>query len=353
MSPLFFFASLGRLSIFDCVAGYASGHAHVEGIMKSAASGKLLRIIWILSALLSVKGHVLSQELRTLEDSMRVIHSRVTGASTQPERLQANEQFMNLMDEALRIDRKMEYPFDSLQGISRLVAPDKRFRLLSWFVPHQDGTFSYYGLIQSLNRRTKRYEVHWLQDRSGEIPNPETALLSADNWYGALYYELIPVVERGRTYYTLLGWDGNNPSVRRKLIEVMTLHENGLPSFGYYLFRNKTARERRVIFEYSSRASMTLRYDVQEYRELIRKKGRKTRSRPVVSDMIVFDRLVNIQPTLAPEAEFMVPETNVFDAYVFRNGRWTLYRDIDARNPEPTDPSTDRKPLEKGLLPPK
>ena len=40
-------------------------------------------------------------------------------------------------------------------------------------------------------------------------------MLSENSWFGALYYKIIPVV-KNKTYYTLLGWDGNDMFSNKK-----------------------------------------------------------------------------------------------------------------------------------------
>lgn len=58
--------------------------------------------------------------------------------------------------------------------------------------------------------------------------------------------------------------------------------------------------------------------------------------------MILFDRLVPLSTSLEGQKQFYVPETNIFDAFIFENGRWVFMEDIDARNrvrPEPKNQS--------------
>lgn len=58
--------------------------------------------------------------------------------------------------------------------------------------------------------------------------------------------------------------------------------------------------------------------------------------------MIVFDRLSPIDTRTSKYAanldgqyQFYVPESNVFDGFIFENGKWYFVKDIDARNPKP------------------
>jgi hypothetical protein len=42
-----------------------------------------------------------------------------------------------------------------------------------------------------------------------------------ENWYGALYYAVRPVVEGGIRYWLVLGLDYGNPYMTRKVIDVL------------------------------------------------------------------------------------------------------------------------------------
>ena len=294
-----------------------------------------------------------AQDLPELEQSMISAHRLVLSSPSEPERFAANEQFIHLLDEALAQDTRMRYGFDSLRTVSILSSDDGKFRVFSWYVQYQSGEYTYFGLIQSWNERSKRFESHWLTDRSPQILQPEEALLDADNWYGALYYDIVETGKSDRKYYTLLGWDGNDQVMRRKIIEVLTFRQSGSPVFGYNLFRNYNRKARRIIFEYSARSGMTLRYDRQAYHVKERnKRTRKTRLKEVQDDMIVFDRLVPLQPSLTGNREFYVPESNVFDALIWTGGHWDIVRDVDARNTDPEKPRQEPRTPADGLYPP-
>jgi hypothetical protein len=293
-----------------------------------------------------------AQEITALEDSLIALHSKVLGSRSEPERFLANERFLEILDQALALDRKMKYPFDSLRTVSHLMPDDKSFRIFNWFVRHQNGEYTYYGVIQRYSEKSGRYESHWLTDMSDKISRPEDAALDADHWYGAVYYDIIQKGKGDHAYYTLLGWDGNDPVMKRRVVEVLTFRQNGSPVFGYPLFRNYQRKARRMIFEHSARSSMTLRYDNQGY--ILKERNPKTRklkAKEVLEDMIVFDRLVPLEPLLEGQREFYVPESNVFDALVWRNGRWELLKDIDARNPPPNRRKEEPSIPVRGLTP--
>ncbi|MFO7723895.1 MAG: hypothetical protein R6V49_11800 [Bacteroidales bacterium] len=326
-------------------------------------------------------------EFREFEDSLAVLAAVIYKGETEAEKHTANEIFLTLLSDALSLNNSFKYPFDSLKYISMITSPDKRFRIITWMIMKENGTYEYFGFIQSFSRRKNDYEVYPLTDMSESMDSPESKVLDHKNWYGAVYYEVILTRKGGNRYYTLLGWDGNNPLIRRKLIEVLTLRSNGMPRFGQSLFRYGRPHLKRVFFEYSSLATMNLRYERQHYtikkdrifvkdkkKSTYKKKknliNRLTGGRRVPGgstqptrrerksyrevrrseNMIIFDNLIPMEPLLEGQRQFYVPEGNIMNAFRFSGGKWRLVEDIDARNPKHQYDKPRRRPRpEEGL----
>jgi hypothetical protein len=142
----------------------------------------------------------------------------------------------------------------------------------------------------------------------------------------------------------LLGWDGNNLLSTKKLIDVLTFKSNGKPQFGAPIFKKFPDKDKavRIIFEYSAKAIMALRYEPQYLHVIVQSKDKKNKTEKVrVEPMIVFDNLVPMdtrlspdQPDLKNQYQFYVPETNILNGFVLKDGRWYFAKDIDARNPK-------------------
>ncbi len=297
------------------------------------------------------------EEFREFEDSLVVLSNLIYNSHSDSDKYAANAKFLMLLQDALSLNNSFNYPFDSLKLVKILVAPDKKFRIITWMVAQGEGTYEYFGYIQSYSRKKHDYEVYQLTDMSEDMDSPETRVLDHKSWYGVIYYDVILTRYNQNSYYTLLGWDGNNSLIRRRVIEVLTLRSNGMPRFGHSLFRYNRPGLKRVFFEYSSLASMNLRYEKQHYyvtkkklfsssssnrfrRKAIRGRGVPTPNKETGyrklrqgDHMIVFDHLIPREPSLANHNQYYVPEGNIVNAFVFSGGRWKYIEDIDARNP--------------------
>jgi hypothetical protein len=212
--------------------------------------------------------------------------------------------------------------------------------------------------MQAFNNKKKSYDFFKLTDKSSEMIAAEFQTCDINNWFGALYYKVIHTQNEDMDYYTLLGWNGNNGFSYKKIIEVLTFRAGNRPILGLAIFRKNKEKYKRMIFEYSAKAIMSLKYDDQQYQERIRlKKPSKTKHfkvNTIKTQMIVFDRLTPLSPNLEGQKQFYVPETNIFDAFIFENGKWNFHEDVDARNPlKPANNNIPRRESEQKLYEPK
>lgn len=215
---------------------------------------------------------------------------------------------------ALKADGAFTRDFNGVP-LSRVDAPDGKFRLFTWNIPLADGSHRFEGLL--LVRDKGKTAVVELHDATAALGTPERSQEGADRWYGALYYAVIPVKRGGKTLYTLLGWKGYSRVETRKVVEVLSF-KGTAPRFGAELFdaleaHGKPARVRksRLIFGFNFQVSMSLKWDAANTR-------------------IVCDHLSPSRPDLEGQWPFHGPDMS-YDAYVWEKNHWAYQRDIDAR----------------------
>ena len=152
-----------------------------------------------------------------------------------------------------------------------------------------------------------------LVDKSAEIKNPDNAITNNNKWFGALYNKIIIKKTKSKTYYTLLGWDGNDKFSQKKIIEVLTFDaNNGTPIFGADIFNFERKYPKRVIFEYSASCSMSLKFSN-------------------VKDSIVFGHLAPTSAQLEGQFQYYCSDMS-FDGFGFKKGKWNYGTDINALN---------------------
>jgi hypothetical protein len=216
--------------------------------------------------------------------------------------------------QALEADDAFSASFDEVK-LGRVDAPDGKFRLFTWNIAYADGRHRFEGMLLVQDR--KRRVLYELRDMTERVTAPTAVELGPDNWYGAVYYAIVPTTKGGKTYYTLLGWKGHSTIETRKVIEVLSF-KGGVPRFGAPLFGEGRVRRHREVFGYSFQASMSLRWDAAGKR-------------------IVLDHLAPSRADLEGQPAFYGPDLS-YDAYVWDKDHWLFQRDVDARGDGPGKP---------------
>ena len=254
------------------------------------------------------------------EDSLKRLALDIVVPAEDSARLAENDHFRDYLFDVLREPGSLLHPFDSLKTVSMLMSPDSIFRIITWYVPLAGQQFRYFGFVQIANASHEKREIYVLQEEVGYGGDASGRPYSHDHWYGSLYYELIANESAGKKQYVLLGWRGDNPYTRKRIIEPFSLDAGGAV-FGSRVFRIEGQDPYRVIFEYSSRVTMGLLFDWQYLHQ-----GSNERL-----PMIVFDRLAPIDESFHGDRQHYVPEGNIFDAFLFSDDRWEMHLDVDAR----------------------
>ena len=263
------------------------------------------------------------------EDTLKVMAHQIMNAETEAEKRIANTAFIINLTEVLQYEKSFKFPFDSLVTIARITPPDNTFRIFNWLLKKDNGSYEYFGIVHYHNKKRKRYEVIPLVDNSSNIRNAEQEDLDAKNWYGGLYYQIAYIKKAGRKYYTLLSWDGNDGYSTKKIMDVMYFSGKNKIKFGLPIFKqNKKESKKRVILEYDSKTSISVKYHSKEQR-------------------IVFNHLVPPRKDLTGLKEYYIPE-GTFNAYQYKKGKWWLEQDVDIRNQQKT--KRVKKP-KRGLVP--
>jgi hypothetical protein len=276
---------------------------------------------------------------RNAEQELKLLQKNTFYSRKESERFAGNKEFIAVWDRIVADPRILRYPFDSLREISVLTPHDKKFKLITWNLHRDDGTHAYFGyLLVNNSKRIKKgflkhetintYEFFKLVDKSALVKSPETYVGTPDKWFGMLYTELVEC----DGFYTLIGWDGNDKLTQRKFVDVLYFKNDGTPVFGKDVFRFPRKNPRRLMFEYSSEVTMSLKYN--------EKRGQ-----------IVYSHLASRQEgsLLENQYQYYGPDGS-FDALELKKDKWVTVEDVDARN-EKSENDNAKKPDPKKQTP--
>lgn len=249
-----------------------------------------------------------SQSLAELEKEMAVLQDSIGNAASAEMRLQYSDEFESSLLEAFEYEEAFTYEFSALPKVSKLKPEDESFRLFNWNIPLDDGKHAFRMYVLFPKGKYVRFE-----DSSELNRENENLELQPDEWYGAIYYDLLPVKVKRETYYTLIGWDGNDALTTKKVLDVLVVEKRKKAYLGFPIFEKDGDLLHRRVFEYAEDVVMNLKWLEPK-------------------EMIIFDRLEPTLQSLKGNYAFYGPST-AYDGYAWERDYWKLNEVIDMTRP--------------------
>jgi hypothetical protein len=246
-------------------------------------------------------------ELKSKEDSLTRCGIDLVNGLDPAIRVGADSQFTRTLVRALKVKNSFFYPFDSLQTVSHIYAPDSSFRIFTWQLSQDEDHFRRHGAIQ-MRTPDGSLKLFALSDRTQVISHLMDTVTNNQYWIGNIYYNIIEKKYGGRNYYTLLGYDEFGFTSTRKWIEVLTFDKEGNPVFGgpYFSFvggdpAHPAATMSRFMIVFKKDGGAHLQYDAD-------------------LGMILFDHLVP-ESSESDKKNDLVPDGD-YEGFRWVNGKW-------------------------------
>lgn len=240
------------------------------------------------------------------------IFLRVKEEKSKEALLRKNDSILLIIREIAEQEGSFDWELDSLKFMKKFVADDRQMALYSWVVPMGESSRLYNAVFQTAEGET--YTLKQIADTS-YIPKNQ---LYAKDWYGALYYEIIPFKSEKRTLYALVGWR-ELADRQQKVVDVLDVSSGelllGQPLFVHteedFYGEKHTITQNRLVFEYDKRITMFIKYN-----------KRKNRI-----------ELDNLSPMEVVDGKVLSygPDFSV-NAYRLKKGRWIFVEDIKVKN---------------------
>jgi len=237
------------------------------------------------------------------------LFSRLIASRDDADKLRINDSIKLIIDGYSESDTAFTHKFENLKFLGQITSRNSRLKIITWNLILKDSQSRYYCYF--INNTGKKNRVYRLEGKYSEAPVKSDVTYTEKDWYGALYYDLRPFGKGNDNYWVLLGIDFGNPSITRKIIDVVSFTTEGGIIFGRRVFGTGNPAKYREILEYSSEAVVSLKF---------------------VSDKsIVFDHLVPVSPALKGNREYYGPDFS-YDAYNLEKGIWMFKSNVDIRN---------------------
>ena len=235
------------------------------------------------------------------------IFAEIENAKSDKQKIENNNNLIVFLTQYLKKSSSFNTEFKDVKNLSVLTSDDNQLRVYSWNINFANNSFKYFGFLQYKNKND--IQVYFLDDKKYKSGDAIRLYQTNSEWFGAIYYEIITKKWNSTTYYTLIGWDGADHLINRKVVEILYFDRRGIPIFGKKIFKLNRTNTGRLVFEYADRATMLLRYNKKQ-------------------DMIVMDHLVPSEPKFNGLFQYYGPDFS-FDALIFKGGKWILQSDID------------------------
>ncbi len=256
------------------------------------------QIILIGAIFISINSSINGQSIFNYDSTgtqLQKLASRIQEDTLLSYRLNADSIFTRALVQTLKSPYSFKYNFDSLTAIKHIISPDGRFKFFSWQVDLGDGTYRQRGAMQ-LPTKEGQLKLLPFFDNSDFIQNITLGVYDRKKWIGAIYYDIIPMEYNGETIYTLLGFDENNTSVSKKIIEVLRF-ENEEPILGGNFFKftpdptYPIGTIDRFVYSFKKGSNAIIKYE-------------KLQNRIILSELASTENDLKKQETLVPSGNF-------------------------------------------------
>lgn len=268
----------------------------------------IIALISLIPLVISAQGGSIAAS----EVELSAILENLRAAKTNSDKELQNNEFRAKLEKVVSNEESLSYPFSKLSSVGVIDSPDKKMRIINWNVEQEDYSHKYYCYVLWRDEKSNDYHFQELKDISFGLTMQPSETITADQWYGALYYKIIPQNRRNKTIYTVLGWDHFTEMSTAKLIDVIYFVGDNV-KLGMPIFKSGSVIKRRMFFEHSEKTSMYLNYETDRER-------------------IMMDHLSPESPSMANFREFYVPDLS-YDAMEFDGKRWNLIEDVIGVNP--------------------
>jgi hypothetical protein len=246
-----------------------------------------------------------------LPDSLGKMFFRLRDNLPVEKKLVINDSVLTIMDSYAASDTVFSHRFNNLRFLGQVTSTDSLLKIITWNLILDDGANKYYCYFIKREKKEGAGSVIRLKGNYTDKAERADTSYSASDWYGALYYDVRPFDYNGSKKYIILGIDYGNSFITRKLIDVVNFGKGNDITFGLNCFSDGRNLKQRVVFEYSSRAVMSLKFETD--------------------NTVVFDHLSPFSPQYRDNRQFYGPDFS-FDSFGYDKGLWRYKGDIDIKN---------------------
>lgn len=258
--------------------------------------------------------NLFSQTEKIVENQERInsLFDKIISAKNDTVSLICNDSIKLVLDDILQKENSFFVDFENVTHLGKITSSDRQVNIFTWNIPLEARTL-FNGFIQLADGT-----LFTLESKTSFKPL-ENNQYGTTNWYGALYYGIVPFKNVAKeTCYALAGWSIYKPDTNVKVIDILSFDEENIPVLGLPQFEvkdedgnKKDFLKSRIVFEYDSQTVMYLEYNTQKKR-------------------FEFDHL---SPMKVIDGKIISYATDLsIDGYKFKKDKWFYLDDLKFKN---------------------
>lgn len=260
--------------------------------------------------------------LLSKEHELKEYLTVLRNADSDEQKLQSNEEFRVRLKQFLQREGGFDHEFSMLPTVGVIDSPDNKVRIVNWNIEMDDLSHRFFCIVLHKYGRKNELVVTEFNDNPTLNTQLPDGIVQPNNWYGALYYQIIPIKKGNKDVYTILGWDGYNTLSNLKVVDALTL-TSSTARLGAPIFEQEGKLKYRLFYQFAEKTSMYLHYEKD-------------------NDRIMMDHLSPESPSLKGFYEFYVPDLS-FDALIYNDKKWALHEDVIGLNEGQNDKKDEQE----------
>jgi hypothetical protein len=245
-------------------------------------------------------------KIKSLEDTIRIYGDTLINSQFEENRTIASYRIIKSLSKALKVKNSFYYRWDSTLPWKIVMPEDGSFKIFTWYTRSDIDLYKYFGTVQVKSDTLKMFP---LIDYSDFTDHQEDINVDNGNWIGALYYGIKTVKAGKKIYYTLFGWDGNNKTSNKKVMEIVSFNKQGKVRFGAPVIDMGKGRIlNRFILEFSDEATATMSYNETEKK-------------------VIYDHVVPSGDALEGFFGNYIPD-GTYEGFEWKKGKWKHVNEI-------------------------
>lgn len=217
-------------------------------------------IVAFFSKLSSVNGQT---AIWTKADSLLFYSDAMLTCTVPKFREAAAEKFKPLLLEYLNAVKPSDDNLNFENRIAVIQPSNQDFTLYSWQYQSQENEWKYEAVIRWSSGR-----INELTREIRDYNRIRMEVFGESNWYGAMYYFILPILENTKNEYTLFGFAQDQQDYKYKIIETITVEDEKL-TFGKPIYRisddqGGTDKFFRQVIPYSKESNCVVEFNEAE-----------------------------------------------------------------------------------------